>query len=102
MIPMDKIKQSETKLDRTEVEARVYNLLRQFDFMDLDNYDLNVKYIIYKKEDYTKMNMDSLEWTALVTSIEHEFHVLFEDNFYDHFRTINDVIDKIAEDHLAF
>jgi len=37
-----------------------------------------------------------------MTSCEHEFHTVFEDNLYDHFRTMNDVVRHIVEDHLAF
>lgn len=63
--------------------------------MDLDDIDL--------EGDYEKdLKLDSLDWTALVTSIEYEFHTTFPDNLYDHMRTINDWVRLLENDHLAF
>jgi len=44
MIPKDRLTTTKEnyKLDRSEVEARLYNLLRQFDFMELDKFDFDV------------------------------------------------------------
>ena len=50
MIPKEKFMDQEAYLmDNTEasilfiqIEARIYNLLRQFDFMDLDDFDFGV------------------------------------------------------------
>jgi acyl carrier protein len=97
LIPFDK--DGDIKLDRmmdkTEIQARVYNLLREFDFKPLEEIDFD--------GDYEKDNgLDSLEWTALITSIEHEFHTVFEDNLYFHFRTINDFVSLLEKDHMAF
>ena len=53
--------------------------------------------------DYEKdLGLDSLEWTAIVTSIEHEFHTVFEDSFYEHNRTINDFVKMIENDFSCF
>lgn len=63
--------------------------------MELDQIDL--------EGDYEKdLGLDSLEWTALVTSIECEFHTAFPDKLFEHFRTINDWVRLLEEDHLAF
>ena len=82
-------------LDRTEVQARIYNLLRQFDFKPLEEVDFD--------GDYEKdLGLDSLEWTALITSFEHEFHTVFEDSLYEHFRTINDFVSIMEKDFACF
>jgi len=82
-------------LDKTEIQARIYNLLREFDFKPLDDIDFDAD---YEKE----LGLDSLEWTALITSIEHEFHTVFEDSLYDHFRTINEFVYLIEKDYACF
>ncbi len=69
--------------------------MRQFNFKDLEESDLSAD---YEKD----LNLDSLEWTALVTSIEHEFHTVFEDRLYEHFRTIDQFINLLEKDHMAF
>lgn len=69
--------------------------MRQFNFKDLEDSDLSAD---YEKD----LKLDSLEWTALITSVEHEFHTAFEDRLYVHFRTINDFINLMEKDHLAF
>jgi len=44
MIPKEQVNMTKDlyRLDITEVEARIYNILRQFDFMELDNFDFAV------------------------------------------------------------
>lgn len=97
LIPYETAKEDRAHLylDRTEIHARIYNLLRQFDFKPLDEIDFDMD---YEKE----LGLDSLEWTALVTSIEHEFHTAFEDTLFDHYRTINDFVAHLEKDHLCF
>jgi len=70
-------------------------LLRQFNFKDLEETDFTAD---YEKD----LKLDSLEWTALLTSIEHEFHTVFEDRLYEHFRTISEFINLLEKDHMAF
>jgi acyl carrier protein len=97
LVPYERIAQDRESilLDRTEIQARIYNLLRQFDFKPLEEIDFD--------GDYEKdLGLDSLEWTALVTSIEHEFNTAFEDTLYDHFRTINDFVKLIEKDYACF
>ena len=77
------------------IQARIYNLLREFDFKPLEEIDFDSD---YEKE----LGLDSLEWTALVTSIEHEFHTVFEDTLFDHFRTINEFVSLIEKDYACF
>ena len=69
--------------------------MRQFNFKEIEESDI---YADYGKD----LNLDSLEWTALITSIEYEFHTVFEDRLYEHFRTINEFINLLAKDDMAF
>lgn len=97
LLPYDKISEYEERnlLDKTEIQARIYNLLREFDLMDLEQFDFDA--------DYEKgLGLDSLEWTAIVTSIEHEFHTVFPDTLFDHFRTLNDFVTYMEKDFNIF
>lgn len=82
-------------MDRTEIKARIYDILRQMDLKPLDEIDF---YGDYEKD----LGFDSLEWTALVTSIEHEFHTVFEDSLFEHYRTINQFVEHIEKDFSSF
>lgn len=82
-------------LDSTEIKARIYNLLRQFDYMSLEDFDFN--------KDYEKdLGLDSLDWTAILTSIEYEFHTAFNDTFYEHWRCLEEVVNHLKNDELAY
>ena len=52
--------------------------------------------------DWEDQGIDSLEATALLTSFEHEFHTIFEDNVFDHFENFNQVKHALMSDHAAF
>jgi len=97
MVPYkDKLTQLESSiLDDTEIKARIYNLLRQFDYMDLKEFDFS--------KDYEKdLGLDSLDWTAILTSIEYEFNTAFNDTFYEHWRTIDEVVQHLSGDPLIY
>ena len=78
--------------------------LDKFDFDVIEYYNYIILILIFLiQADYEKeLGLDSLEWTAVLTSCEYEFHSVFEDNLYDHWRTMNDVVSHIVMDHLAF
>lgn len=97
LVPHERIQdeREDSLLDRTEIHARIYNLLRQFDFKPLEEINFDAD---YEKE----LGLDSLEWTALITSVEHEFHTVFEDKLYEHLRTINDFVSIIEKDFTCF
>ena len=38
---------------------------------------------------FDDLGIDSLEQTALLTSIEHEFHTVFEDRVFENFENLN-------------
>ncbi len=81
-------------IEKTEIEARIFNILRQYDWIDLDNFDF--------KTPYDKLGLDSLDWTALLTSIEYEFHTVFNDTFYEHWKTVDEVVKHLDGDKLIF
>ncbi len=62
--------------------------------MELEKFDFDTE--------YDKLGLDSLEWTALVSAIEGEFHTAFNDNLYDHFKTVNQFVELLEKDSLAF
>jgi acyl carrier protein len=62
--------------------------------MELDRFNFDT--------DYEQLGLDSLHWTALVTAIEGEFHTAFHDNLYDNFKTVNQFVDLLSKDKLAF
>ena len=53
------------------------------------------------EEDLTNL-VDEYEQTALLTSIEHEFHTVFEDRVFENFKNLNEVKNFIASDHNCF
>lgn len=62
--------------------------------MDLEKFDFDT--------DYDKLGLDSLDWVALVSAIEGEFHTAFHDNLYDHLKSVNQFVDLLEKDRLAF
>ena len=46
--------------------------------------------------------MDDFEWTAIVTSVEHEFHTVFEDRVFDNLESLDAVKKFILSDHNCF
>ena len=59
-------------------------ILRHFEKIDLKSVNWNG----HLNKD---LGLDSLERIALVTSIEHEFTVVFEDRIFDNLHTLNDL-----------
>jgi len=68
-------------LDETEVQTRMSQVLHSFAIFDLHKLNWDAKF-----ED---LGIDSLESTALLTSVEHEFHTVFEDRIFENFTTLN-------------
>ena len=81
-------------LDETEIITRFNFVLHQFKLYDLAS--------INWKQPFEEQGIDSLEATALITSLEHEFHIVFEDNVFESFECFNDVKKQICNDHNAF
>ena len=81
-------------MEETEVITRMLQVLHNYAIYDLKTLDWS--------RDFADQGIDSLESTALLTSFEHEFHTIFEDNVFEHFSTFNEVKDFLASDHNAF
>ena len=81
-------------LEETEVMTRMVYILYKFRFFELEDLKWN--------EDFESHGLDSFAQTAILTSIEHEFHTVFEDRIFENFRTFADVKDHISKDHLCF
>ena len=62
-------------------------------------YDLNK---INWSKTFSDQGIDSLDSIGLITSFEHEFHTVFEDNVFDHFESLDEVKLEIMRHHNAF
>ena len=85
---------ADSYLDESEVVTRMMYVLKEFGIYDLNAIDWQSK--------WNDQGIDSLEQTALLTSFEHEFHTIFEDNVFDHFENFAQVKDHLIHDHAAF
>jgi len=65
----------------TEVHTRMSAVLHSTRLFDLHNLDWDA--------DFASVGIDSLESTAVITSIEHEFHTVFEDRVFENFENFN-------------
>jgi acyl carrier protein len=81
MLPKSNLRQAGDCMDETEVITRMNFVLHNFQLWDLKNIDWN--------KPWDEQGMDSLDSTAFLTSFEHEFHTIFEDNVFDSFETFN-------------
>ena len=80
-------------LDETEVQTRMSKILHAFRLFDLHSLDWNA--------DLDAL-CDEYEQTALLTSIEHEFHTVFEDRVFESFKNLNEIKSFVATDHNCF
>ena len=81
-------------LDESEVITRMMFVLNNFAIYDLKSLDW--------EKSFQDNGMDSLESTAVLTSIEHEFHTIFEDRVFENFDNLNEVKRWICTDHNCF
>eukprot|EP00347_Sterkiella_histriomuscorum_P001237 403372802 len=93
-IPKKNHKIADSTLDESEVITRILFVLKNYHIYDLETFDWEKKF-----ED---QGVDSLESTSLLTSIEHEFHTIFEDRVFEHFENLNQVKRHITLDHNCF
>lgn len=76
-------------IQRHEVEARIFKCVRHYE-------KINPKQLNWTDNLTETWGMDSLDTTALLTAIEHEFSVVFHDNMYDNFDNLEQVIDHLT------
>ena len=81
-------------MDETEVQTRISQVIHNFKLLDLHKLDWNA--------DFDSSGIDEYEQTAILTSIEHEFHTVFEDRIFENFRNFNEVLRFVASDHNCF
>jgi acyl carrier protein len=81
-------------MDETEVQTRISQVIHNFKLLDLHKLDWNA--------DFDSCGIDEYEQTAILTSIEHEFHTVFEDRIFENFRNFNEVLRFVASDHNCF
>ena len=81
-------------LDESEVITRMMFIMNEFAIFDLKKFDW--------EKTFADNGVDSLESTALLTSIEHEFHTIFEDRVFENFDNLNQVKNFILSDHNCF
>ena len=87
-IPRDVTKGIDEYLDDTEVQTRMSQVLYNFKLFDLHTLNWDAK--------LDDIGIDEYEQTAVLTSIEHEFHTVFEDRIFESFKSLNDVKNFIA------
>ncbi len=80
-MPREKPLAVDEYLDPTEVHTRVSYVIHQFHLLDLNTLNWDAS--------FEELGIDSLEQTALLTSIEHEFHTVFEDRVFENFENFN-------------
>ena len=84
------VEEATAPIERHEVEARIFKCVRHYE-------KINPRELQWRDNLTEVWGMDSLDNTALLTSIEHEFSVVFHDNLYDNFDNLEQVIEYITE-----
>ena len=85
----------ELRLERHEVEARVYKCLHSFPKISLRTFSLE------KSNISQDLRLDSLERINLITEIEAEFQTLFAEQVFDNFDSVEDIVGFLANDKKA-
>ena len=84
----------ETFLDESEVHTRMSQVLHKFEIVDLHTLDWH--------KSFEENGLDEFEQTAILTSVEHEFHTIFEDRIFENFTNLDQVMRFVAADHNCF
>ena len=74
---------NDSYLEETEVITRMKFVIHQYYLLDLKTLDWDA--------DFEDLGLDSLDQTAIITSIEHEFNTIFEDRVFDNFENFNQI-----------
>ncbi len=83
MLPQDHNPMEDTPIEETEVITRMHFVLNQFHLVDLKTLDWDAK--------FEQIGLDSLDQIAILTSIEQEFHTVFDDTIFETFENFNQV-----------
>ena len=76
------------------MQTRISQVLHQFKLLDLHKLDWKAK--------FENLGLDIFEQNAILTSIEHEFHTVFEDRIFENFESFEEVKKFITNDHNCF
>ena len=93
-IPKKNPRVADETLDETEVITRIMHVLHKFRIYDLQTLDWT--------KPFNAQGIDSLETTAILTTIEDEFHTIFEDRVFENFENLDQVKQHLVLDHNAF
>ena len=93
-LPRENLLEDESFLDETEVQTRMSQVIHKFKLLDLHKLDW--------KASFEQLGLDIYEQNAMLTSLEHEFHTVFEDRVFESFESFDDVKRFIANDHNCF
>ena len=93
-IPKANHRIADETLDETEVITRILGVMNTFHEFDLASFDW--------RKPFESQGVDSLLATALLTSIEAEFHTIFEDRVFENFENLDQVKQHLVLDHNAF
>ena len=63
------------------MQTRISQVIENYKILDLHKLDW--------EKDFDECGIDEYEQTAILTSIEHEFHTVFEDRIFENFRNFN-------------
>lgn len=68
----------------------------------LSHFDkVNLKTFRWEDDFRKDLKLDSLETTALLTSIEHEFSTVFEDRVFENLKTLEQVVKLLESDTMT-
>lgn len=60
---------------------------------------VNLRQFSFAQSEFERdLKLDSLERTAMIVAIEHEFKTVFEDNVFDNFKSIDEIVTFLARD----
>ena len=93
-IPKANHRIADETLDESEVITRILGVMNSFHEFDLKSFDW--------RKPFDSQGVDSLLATALLTSIEAEFHTIFEDRVFENFENLDQVKQHLVLDHNAF
>jgi acyl carrier protein len=89
--PLGDYDTNDQTLPASEIRTRIIHILRHFANVDLRKID-------WKSNILAGIGLDEFERVALLTSVEHEFGTVFEDNVFDNLKTLEDVVGYLATD----
>jgi acyl carrier protein len=82
-------------IPKGEIRTRMIHVLRHFDKIDLRMLD-------WEGDLESDLGLDSLERIALITSVEHDFKIVFEDIYFDNIKSLDDMVTYLSQETSAY